>query len=133
MKMLAQVCRASWKPIGVASTWRHALRGRRDGHLRLDDGFAAEPTIAALTDGEFRLWLRVLCHCARYKQPAVTTATRREVRGLGPHRIERFVSLGLLQEAERGSYKINDWTKFQPRSDGSGTQGSVESARGDAL
>jgi hypothetical protein len=81
--------------------------------LRLDDGFASRPDVAALTNGEFRLWVRLLCHCARYRDPSVDATTWREVRGLTARRIRRFVALGLLDE-DAGSYAINDWKRFQP-------------------
>ena len=63
--------------------------------LRFDDGFAGHPKIAALTDSEFRMWLLLLCHCARYRRPTVDALTRREVPGLSPKKLVRFVELGL--------------------------------------
>jgi hypothetical protein len=83
--------------------------------LRLDDGFAGHPKIAALTDGEFRVWLRLLCHCARYKRPTVDALTRREVTGLSAKKVTRFIALGLLDEAGDGSFVVHDWIRFQPK------------------
>jgi hypothetical protein len=83
--------------------------------LRLDDSFSTHPKILALTDAEFRVWIRLLCHCARHRRSVVDAATRRELRGLGPRRIARFVSLGLLDELAPGAYAVHEWTQFQPK------------------
>jgi hypothetical protein len=44
----------------------------------------------------------------------VNAATQRELRGLGPKKIARFVSLGLLDELEPGSWEVHEWAKYQP-------------------
>jgi hypothetical protein len=83
--------------------------------LRLDDGFADHPKIDAPTNAELRVWLRVLCQCARLSCPTVDVHTRRDVRGLSGRRISRFVEVGLLDEIEAGSFEVHAWTTLQPR------------------
>jgi hypothetical protein len=82
--------------------------------LRLDDGLAGHPTIGQLTAAEFRVWLRVLCHCARHKRPTVDALTRGEVAGLTAKKIARFVELQLL-DATGDTYEVYDSTSFQPK------------------
>ncbi len=82
--------------------------------LRMDDGFAFHPKIGKLTDKEFRVWVRVLCHCARYEDPTVDEATIGEVRDLTDARISRYVQLGLLDKSGH-AHEIHDWVKYLPK------------------
>src|SRR3954451_6172806 len=82
--------------------------------LRLDDGFAGSPAIVNLTDREFRLFIRLLCHCSRYSRSIVDEAPRREVRGLRSRSLARFATLGLLSEIRPNTYEVRDWALFRP-------------------
>ena len=82
--------------------------------LRIDDGFAAHPKIAALSDKDLRVWLRVLCYCAKHSDPTVDRVTRQEVPGLTRQVCDRFIGLELL-DVEDGSLVIHDWVEYQPR------------------
>lgn len=81
--------------------------------LRLDDGFATHPKLAALSDQEFRVWMRVLCYCSRYDDPTVDESLTGEVVGLTPARLQRFQTLGLLDQASEGVI-VHDWTQYLP-------------------
>lgn len=82
--------------------------------LRVDDGFANHPKIARLTDRELRIWIRTLCYCARYENPAVDDATMSEVVGLKPATVQAFVSAGLL-DVVSGRIEVHDWHEYQPK------------------
>ena len=82
--------------------------------LRIDDGFAAHPKIGKLSDRDFRIWVRVLCHCARYEDPTVDEATMGEVRDLTEARVARFTELGLL-DPSGAALEIHDWVKYLPK------------------
>jgi hypothetical protein len=82
--------------------------------LRIDDGFTANGKIAQLTDNEFRCWMRLLCHCAKVKDPTVDKATIQEVPGLTSKRVDRFTGLELLDEIGK-MHEVHDWAKFLPK------------------
>jgi hypothetical protein len=82
--------------------------------LRIDDGFIANAKVAQLTDPEFRVWMRVLCYCAKSLDPTVDQVTKREVSGLSLQRIRRFADLELL-DAIGGDYEVHNWTKYLPK------------------
>lgn len=82
--------------------------------LRLDDGFTANSKIAQLSDAEFRAWMRLLCHCARSRDPSVDEVAIREVSGLNSRRIRRYADLGLLDEVG-AHFEVHDWTKYMPK------------------
>lgn len=82
--------------------------------LKLDDGFASHPKIGALSHYEFRVWLRLLCFCARYQDPSVDQVALNEVSGLTPARVARFSELCLL-DREGPAYVVHDWLSYQPR------------------
>jgi hypothetical protein len=82
--------------------------------LRIDDGFASHPKIAALTDRQLRIWLRVLCWCGRHEDPTVDAVTIKEVPGLTPKLIAKYESLCLLDRVAK-SYEVHDWIKYQPK------------------
>lgn len=92
--------------------------------LRIDDSFAAHPKIAALTDAQLRVWLRVLCYCARYKKTrgAILEAALVEVPGLTKSTLNRFRNLGLIDpepEPEFDPYPgaigyVHDWRFYNP-------------------
>lgn len=101
--------------------------------VRLDDGFAEHPKIVSLTDREFRLWVALLCYCARQEDPTVDRLTARAVRGLTPRLIAKLESIGLLDLVEnrpendptfdsvsltkttKNTYEIHDWIHYQPK------------------
>lgn len=82
--------------------------------LRLDDGFTSNSKIAQLNNGEFRVWMRLLCHCARSHDPSVDTACRNEVVGLSGKAVSRFADLGLLDQIGP-DYEVHDWTHYLPK------------------
>ncbi len=82
--------------------------------LRVDDGFASHPKIGKLSDKDFRIWVRVLCHCARYEDPTVDDATMGEVKDLTEARIKRFHELRLLDKSGH-AYEVHDWVKYLPK------------------
>src|SRR5438876_149559 len=82
--------------------------------LRLDDGFASHPKIAQLTDREFRIWLRVLCYCARHEDPSVDSVTVGEVPGFTQRFATKLEVLSLLDRVGN-HHEIHDWMLFQPR------------------
>lgn len=94
--------------------------------LRIDDGFTSHAKVASLTDAEFRVWVRLLCYCAKSQRPIVDELPRAEVTGLSQGRIARFRELDLLVEMPSESesisgvtydLQINDWEKFNPPKD----------------
>jgi hypothetical protein len=83
--------------------------------LRIDDGFTANKKVAQLSDGEFRCWMRLLCHCAHASDPLVTTASVREVATLTKARVKRFAELGLLDIVD-GGHVVHDWILYSDSS-----------------
>lgn len=84
--------------------------------LRLDDKFARHPKIEALTDAQFRVWVRVLCYCAEYQNRGRFEAkSLRILRGITTKRLENFVKLGLLTEEENGWFHVHDFDFYNPR------------------
>lgn len=83
--------------------------------LRIDDGFTANKKVAQLSDGEFRCWMRLLCHCAHTGDPLVTPASVREVATLTKARVKRYAELGLLDAAE-GGHVVHDWIVYSDAS-----------------
>lgn len=96
--------------------------------LRLDDGFASHPKIAALNDREFRVWIRLLLYCARYRTKGVIdpVVAANEVPGFNPKTLRLYTALGLLDEheeqAEDGStmriLTVHDWADYNDRPNG---------------
>lgn len=84
------------------------------GWLRIHDGFTANSKIAELNDGEFRVWMRLLCHCANSRDPSVDRVAKREISGLNSRRIRRFADLGLLDEIG-SDFEVHDWSKYMPK------------------
>jgi hypothetical protein len=80
----------------------------------LDDGFASNAKIAALSDRELRVWLRVLCHCAKAQDPTVDKITRQEVPGLTTTVVRKLVDLELLDDVG-GDHEVHDWACYQPK------------------
>lgn len=79
--------------------------------LRIDDGFTANKKVAQLSDGEFRCWMRLLCHCAHAGDASVTVATVREVATLTKGRVKRYAELGLLDVVD-GGHEVHDWILY---------------------
>jgi hypothetical protein len=92
--------------------------------LRLDDDFASHPKIAALTDRQFRVWMRVLCYCGKHQDPTVDRVAIREVKGLTSRSVLRFAQLELLDKSGR-DYEVHDWPLYQPKD----TTGAERQAR----
>lgn len=82
--------------------------------LRIDDGFTANTKIAQLTDAEFRVWMRLLCHCAGSRDPSVDAVARREVSGLTARRVERFRQLDLVDKVG-DDFEVHGWSDFLPK------------------
>lgn len=85
--------------------------------LRLDDGFAAHPKIAALTDAEFRGWLRLLCWCAQYRTREIPNGITTVLPGINKKRLDRFYHLGLIDAGDHG-YEVHDWETYNPKDPG---------------
>lgn len=81
--------------------------------LRIDDGFIENDKVAALTDRELRVWLRILCRAARQRTAIVKPAATQELVGLTNPRLERFADAGLLDTTDDG-YEIHDWEIYNP-------------------
>lgn len=91
--------------------------------LRLDDGFAEHPKIAALSDSDAWRWVRTLLYCARRRDPELPIVVLERVLGWDGEGIDWLVSLGLLDEHgsdERGvySYAVHDWHAFNGAASG---------------
>lgn len=67
--------------------------------------------VAQLSDGEFRCWMRLLCHCAHASDPMVTAATVREVATLTRARVKRFAEIGLV-DVVAGGHEVHDWILY---------------------
>lgn len=86
--------------------------------LRIDDGFITNRKIAQLTDGELRVWMRVLCFSAEHRRQRggrLTAADRREIAGFTPARLKRFQSLGLIDATGvEGVVEVHDFDVYNP-------------------
>lgn len=83
--------------------------------LRVDDKFPRHPKVAALTDREFRVWVRVLCYCAEYKTKGkLPDSARQEIAGLTNATVTRYVTLGLLDKDRKGACEVHDWRLYNP-------------------
>lgn len=82
--------------------------------LRIDDGFAFHPKIAALSDRELRVWMRLLCYCARHSDPSVDAVTRQEVVGLTSSVMASLIRLELLDESG-SDWEVHDWEHYAPK------------------
>jgi hypothetical protein len=83
--------------------------------LRLDDRFAENPKIVELSDREFRVWIRTLCYAARNERGEFTPAMCREVVGLTPATVDRFVEAGLLEPNGGTTFEVHDWRIYNPK------------------
>jgi hypothetical protein len=82
--------------------------------LRVDDGFTGNAKIIQLTDREFRVWMRLLCHCARTRDPSVDKIALNEVAGLSKALVARFAKLELL-DVVGDAFEVHDWPQYQPK------------------
>jgi hypothetical protein len=84
--------------------------------LRLDDGFAGDPRIVALSDREFRGWLRTLYYCDRYRDPALPAARYDEI-GVPDETRDGFATAGLV-DVVPDSHAVwdDDWMQLGTRS-----------------
>lgn len=79
--------------------------------LRVDDGFADHPKLGKLTDPEFRVWMRILCYCAKYRDPTVDESTANTIKGLDSRKIAKYETVGLLDRA--GDQRVvHDWILY---------------------
>jgi len=85
--------------------------------LRLDDGFTANSKVAQLSDAQFRVWIRLLCHCARSHDPTVDSAAIRETSGLDKRNLRVFCALGLVDQvgSDPENLEVHDWAKYLPK------------------
>ncbi len=82
--------------------------------LRLDDKFTRNRKVAALSDREFRVHMRVLCYCAEFKTGGnLPLGVWSEVAGLTRAIGRKFVSLGLWDD-EDGFLSVHDWHQYNP-------------------
>ena len=82
--------------------------------VRIDDGFTGNAKIIQLTDREFRIWMRLLCHCSRTRDPSVDRSALNEVAGMSKALIVRFRTLGLLDPVGE-AFEVHDWPQYQPK------------------
>jgi hypothetical protein len=84
------------------------------GWLRLDDGFAMHPKVAALSDRDYRSWTKVLLYCARYRtQGDVPPKALKEV-GINVKTRQNLLESGLLDIDDEGFISVHDWADFNP-------------------
>ena len=82
--------------------------------LRISDGFASNKKIAQFSDREFRVWLRLLCYCAKEQDPSVDAIVTREVPGVTKAFIRRCHTLELL-DAIGDDHEVHDWSHYLPK------------------
>lgn len=76
--------------------------------LLLEDTFVGNAKIRALSDREFRVWLRLLSHCARANDGRVDVELVGEVAGLTAAIFARYIDLGLLDHHD-DVFEVHDW------------------------
>lgn len=85
--------------------------------LRIDDGFANDPKVTALSHPKRWTWLAILCYCARYKTDGWLPPNIAEhVAGAKPGFLHECVDLGLL-EIHGGEHQVHHWSQFNPPKD----------------
>lgn len=82
--------------------------------VRVDDGFTSNAKIVQLSDRDFRVWMRLLCHCARTRDPSVDKVALNEVAGLTKASVGRFAALVLLDPVG-DDFEVHDWPQYQPK------------------
>ena len=82
--------------------------------LRIDDGFTSNSKVAQLDDAQFRVWIRLLCHCAKAQDPTVDSVTIRETSGLDRRRVSTYYRLGLLDKLGN-DFEVHSWAKYLPK------------------
>jgi hypothetical protein len=87
---------------------------------RLDDAFCSDKLIVRLSDHEFRVFLRLLCHCGKQEDPTVDKITIKEVPGLTPHMVAKMATrigteTSALLDQVGDCYEVHDWAHFQPK------------------
>lgn len=82
--------------------------------LRIDDGFTSNSKVVQLSDREFRVWMRTLCHCGRSQDPTVDEGTLSEVAGLTRPLVKKLADLRLLDEVGE-VWEVHDWPHYQPK------------------
>lgn len=90
--------------------------------LRIDDTMMENPKIEALTDRQLRVWLRLLCYCARQRNggelPPTRTQRAQLVPGLTPTLIAKLANLGLIDiqdSSQNGPGFVADSSQIRPR------------------
>jgi len=85
--------------------------------LRIDDGFTESPKIEALTDREFRVWVRLLCYCARQKAggelPELRTKRSQIVPGLSAAFVAKLSRIGLIDDRDSIQF-VHDFAHYNP-------------------
>lgn len=81
--------------------------------LRLDDGFAEHPKLLELSDRQFRVWLRLLLYCARFRTGGVVTDVVLRHLRVKNELLSVFVSVSLLDEND-GVFEVHDWNAYNP-------------------
>jgi hypothetical protein len=82
------------------------------GWLRLDDGFAMHPKVAALSDHGYRSWTKILLYCARYRTEGDVPEHAFVELGIDRKLRRTYIEVGLLDEDEDGLYSVHDWGDF---------------------
>jgi hypothetical protein len=87
--------------------------------VKLDDGFADHPKVAALDDRSFRSFVWILCYCGGQETDGYVdgAATRRCPAGARKDRLERtlgrLIDAGLL-ERDGDGFRVHDYLKYNP-------------------
>jgi len=92
------------------------------GWVKLDDGFAEHPKIAAMSDAALALWVTSLAYCNRnltdgFVPHAVGHGQLRYSEGNPVPAIRELEALGSW-EAVEGGWKVHDYEDFQPSREG---------------
>lgn len=80
-------------------------------YVWLVDTFMLNRKIKALDDGEFRVWMRVLCTTVMLEDAHIGTLID-ELAGLTPKTVKRFAKLGLLDGDSVETYAVHDWAIY---------------------
>lgn len=80
--------------------------------LRLDERFATNPKVAALSNLEFRVWVRAMLYCSTHRTDGKLPVSA-EVKELTDAMRKTFRSLKLL-DVKRGFDYVHDWDEYNP-------------------
>lgn len=79
--------------------------------LRIDDGFADHPKILGLTDRELRVWVGVLCYCARHRTDGKIPESAQKTLGISTRIRSKLVEKALVEEHDH-ELQVHDWNVY---------------------